>query len=187
MNTVRPIMFVDGENLVLRYQAMLAEGRRPQELVVHKPDVMVWHPAMASHFNYGFRRINYYTTVVGDHHLIEKTRTAIAEQRYMFMPGRTMTQLVPFVYKKESRREKTRNVDIQIVIDIMRTTSSDAYDLIFLASGDGDYLPLIKEAMHAGKQVFVAAFSSGLNPTIRSSVDQFIDLDELFLTSENAA
>src|SRR5438046_2445633 len=169
MNTVRPIMFIDGENLVLRYQAMVAAGHKPNELVVHKQDVFVWQPAMSSYFNYGFRRINYYTSVVGDHDLVAATQAEIAAQRYLFTPaagGSVMFQLVPFVFKKEARHDKTRNVDIHIVIDVMRAATSASYDLIYLASGDGDYLPLIKEAMRAGKQVFVAAFSSGLNPAI---------------------
>lgn len=183
MNTIRPALFVDGENLVLRYQAMLLAGRMPAEGVVHKKDVYVWHPGMASYFNNGFRRINYYTSVVGAEELVTNTRAEIAAQRYQ--AGSVMAQLVPFVYKKENRRDKNRNVDIQIVIDVMRASSADAYDLIFLASGDGDYLPLIAEAMRAGKQVFAAAFSSGLNPAIASSVDKFINLDEFFFIPEN--
>jgi len=190
MNTVRPILFIDGENLVLRYQALLAAGRRPNEFVVHKQDVYIWHPAMASYFNNGFRRVNYYTSVVGDDTLVAETRAEIAAMRYIFTPGpggSVMAQLVPFVYKKEARRDRARNVDIQIVIDVMRASSSSAYDLVFLASGDGDYLPLIAEAMHAGKQVFVTAFSSGLNQAIPSTADKFIDLDEMFFVRENAA
>ena len=34
--------------------------------------------------------------------------------------------------------------------------------------------------MHSGKQLYVAAFSSGLNPAILYSVDEFIDLDRFF-------
>ena len=52
-------------------------------------------------------------------------------------------------------------------------------DTVFLLSGDGDYLPLVKEIMRTGTQVWVGAFSDGLNPKIPSAVDRFIDLDQI--------
>lgn len=48
-------------------------------------------------------------------------------------------------------------------------------------SADGDYLPLIQEIMRQGKQVNLGAFSSGLNPQLPVAVDNFYDLDEIFL------
>ena len=188
MHTLRPIQFVDGENLVMRYQAMIAAGRKPVENVKHKRDVYVWHEGLASFFNHGFARIYYYTTVVGAEPEVEKVKAEIASCKYMYIPSSTavMSQLVPFVFKKASQSQKTRNVDIQLVIDVMRFASTESFNLLFIASGDGDYLPLIVEAMRSGKQVVVAAFSSGLNPLLPNCVDKFIDLDELFFLPENA-
>jgi len=71
-------------------------------------------------------------------------------------------------------------VDIQIIIDVMRHTFSQSYDVIYLFSGDGDYLPLIEEVMRQGKQVYISAFSSGLNEKLISRVDMFTPLDEDF-------
>ncbi|WP_353889434.1 NYN domain-containing protein [uncultured Paraburkholderia sp.] len=36
-------------------------------------------------------------------------------------------------------------------------------DEVCILSGDGDYLPAIREAMRRGIRVYVGAFSSGLN------------------------
>ena len=39
----RTAYFVDGENTVARYQAMLEKGWVPHQATVHEPDVFVWH------------------------------------------------------------------------------------------------------------------------------------------------
>jgi hypothetical protein len=50
------------------------------------------------------------------------------------------------------------------------------------------YLPLIEELKRTGTQVWLGALSSGLNVTLRRSVDRFIDLDKwLFMPEENKA
>ena len=52
---------------------------------------------------------------------------------------------MPVVFKKPKQSQKTRNVDIQIVIDVMRCAHSDQFEQIYILSGDGDYLPLVRE------------------------------------------
>jgi uncharacterized LabA/DUF88 family protein len=49
-----------------------------------------------------------------------------------------------------------------------------------LVTGDGDFLPIIKEAIRHGKQVYLAAFSTGLNKKLLNHVDHFIDLDKVY-------
>ena len=46
-----------------------------------------------------------------------------------------------------------------------------------LMSGDGDYEPLIEEVLRNGVQVFLSAFSHGLNPRLRDIVDVMYELD----------
>ena len=186
MQPPRAIFFVDGENLVFRYQEMLSAGRKPLPGVVHLPDVLVWHPSVTKYSAFGGTRVCYYTSVVGDDAAVAATKAEIAKIQFQCRPHPQMDftgQLVPCVFKKPARSRKTRNVDIQIIIDVMRSAHATTHDLIFVASGDGDYLPLFNEVMHTGKQLYVAAFSSGLNPAIRYSVDEFIELDRLFFQS----
>ena len=183
MDIPRAILLVDGENLVFRYQEMLAAGRKRKPNIIHIPNVLVWHGDITSHQSFGYSRVCYYTSVVGDEVAVARTKAAIAKIIYVCNPKRDLRftgQLVPQVFKKRSKSKKTRNVDIQIIIDVMRYAHAAAHDLIVVASGDGDYLPLLAEVMHSGKQLYVAAFSSGLNSAIPYSADEFIDLDRFF-------
>jgi uncharacterized LabA/DUF88 family protein len=94
--------------------------------------------------------------------------------------GSLSGQLVPVVFKKPKQSTKTRNVDIQIVIDVMRYSFAGAIEKVYLASGDGDYLPLIQEVMRRGTQVELLAFQSGLNPSLKKSVDRLHFLEDAF-------
>ena len=183
MSLPRAILFLDGENLVMRYQDMVASGMKPDARVVHIPDVFVWHPNLIRwHELRKVIRATCYTSVVGDDDKVVAVKRAIAQTAYFSiaddggMPG----QVVPVVFKKPAKSQKTRNVDIQIVIDVMRYAFTDEIDRVYLASGDGDYLPLLHEVMRRGKQVEVLAFSSGLNDQLPYTVDRFLSLDQIF-------
>lgn len=175
------MVFIDGENLVFRYQAMLAGNRHPAEGVVHVPDVFVWHPRIVDNESYlNVTRVYLYTSMVGDDNALRAMRDRIAAIIYQYDLGPELTgsaQIVPIIFKKAARANKSRQVDISIVIDMMRFAHSPATDLLYLVSGDGDFLPLVQEVMRHGKIVFVGAVSSGLAPELRHSVDEFFDLD----------
>ena len=61
--------------------------------------------------------------------------------------------------------------------DILCHGFRNHYDLAIIVTGDGDFLPVIEEVKRMGKQVGVAALSSGLSPRIHMAGDFFIDLD----------
>ncbi|MDP3297084.1 MAG: NYN domain-containing protein [Thermodesulfovibrionia bacterium] len=186
MASPKTIIFADGENLVMRYQAMIAAGAKPHKKIHHIPDSFVWHPDITTWSCFELIRVWYYTSVIGDINKIQDIENQIGniDYDYHYDPDSTIpkatAQIVPRVYKKSSKSQKTRNVDINIIIDVMRHSYSRDIDLIYILSGDGDYLPLINEAMKQGKRVFVSAFSSGLNKQLSYSVDTFTLLDELF-------
>lgn len=189
MPTPRAMLFVDGENLTLRFQATKLPGRVRHKNVIHEPDCYVWLPDLTCNDRFplfNLVRVHYYTTIIGDEVRVNEVKGELANIRYRsYDDNRGRHQLVPFVFKKPTKSEKTRNIDIQIVIDIMRYTFSDEIDRVYLASGDGDYLPLITEVMRRGKQVELLAFSSGLYPALRYSVDNYTCLDELFFSKES--
>jgi len=187
MSTPRAILFVDGENLTFRYQEGLSSGQTPHSDVQHETDCFVWHPGMTTWSNFDLVRVCYYTSVVGDDSKVTGLKRRMSTITYRCRPeinSELTGQVVPIVFKKSAKNQKTRNVDIQIVIDIMRFALSDAIDLVYLASGDGDYLPLVSEVMRHGKQVYVAAFSSGLNAELTHSVDEFFNLDGVFFVPQ---
>lgn len=186
------MVFVDGENIVMRYQALLAEGRKPKKGVTHIKDVFVWSDSIFDWSVFDLRRVSYYSTVVGDDKKIEELGYHIGGTVYGYSHEldsdvpKAFTQIIPHLFKKEKQSRKTRMIDIQIVIDIMRHALSNSIDAIYIISGDGDYLPLIDEVMRHGKQVYVSAFDSGLNYKITSRVDQFTYLDDEFFEPKKA-
>lgn len=178
----KTIVLVDGENLLLRYQEMLATGRKPKDDVVHKKDKIIWHTSPFEYF-YGILRISYYTTIVGDNDSLAKLSKEISALRY-YCQSDSETEcngtLNPHVFKKEKQSSKNKSVDINITIDALRHAYNRDVEMVYLMSGDGDYIPLIKEIMHHGVQVSVGAFSSGCNKELCYIADDFFDLDKVF-------
>ncbi len=182
-------MFVDGENLVFRYQESVCRGAKPKEEVVHVQDTFVWHPRMTQLSHMFVRRVNYYTSSIGDDEKITGVRTEIAKTIFRsYQTESSYTgQIVPHVYKKLKNSQKTRTVDINISVDSMRHAHQQDVDLIILASGDGDFLPLIEEIMRQGKQVYSMAFRSGLDESLTRNVDEFILLDDIFFEKDKSS
>jgi uncharacterized LabA/DUF88 family protein len=182
----RTMYFIDGENLVLRYQEGLKEGRTPVEGVVHVRDILAWTRNIIYESPYqDVVRATYYASAVGDDPYIEEIRKTIHQLTYYFKDGLsgTIAHIVPKVYKKPQKSNKSRAVDINITLDITVNTYNDSIDDIYLLSGDGDYLPVIEEAMRRGKHVYVYAFSNGLSPSLKNTADDTQLLDSFFFTN----
>jgi uncharacterized LabA/DUF88 family protein len=186
--TDRTFILADGENLVLRYQASLEEGGKKTDETYHIKDILVWHSQITRAFLMEVVRVSYYTTQVGDDAALELTRNQIASYSYSYKRPREVYRgqgrLCPYVFKKERNTKKTKSVDINLTIDALRHTYNDSLDTLFLLSGDGDYVPLIREVMRQGKKVIVGAFSNGLNPSLKHVADEFISLDTWLLKWE---
>ena len=179
----KAFMFIDGENLTFRYQDSLGAGSRPKDTRAHHlKDIYVWHPDMAVVAPMTLSRVNYYTSVVGDDRALRAAQERIAQIPFVASNYgiRSTGQVVPHVFKKERSSRKTRIVDINICVDSLRHAHQPDVDLLILASGDGDYLPLVQEIMRRGKQVYLMAFSSGLEERLKQSVDRFFSLDSIF-------
>lgn len=177
--TSRMTVFVDGENLVFRFQEMLRRGYVPHEDMYHERDVAVWTPSFTSLAQYHeIRRVTYYTYVVGDDARVAFIREAIRKLTFnkhmaSFLPN----SVTPCVFKKDARSRSGKGVDIKLCVDVLGHVYRRNTDAILLMSGDGDYEPLIEEVLRNGVQVFLAAFSDGLNPRLRDLVDGLHELD----------
>jgi uncharacterized LabA/DUF88 family protein len=186
MALVKSALFVDGENITFRFQEMEKAGRTRRPRVTHRQDVYLWNEEfgddnLGPHINTDIFRVKYYTSVVGDDALLKRVRVELSKQSYWAhgdFYGRC--QVHPEVYKKPKQRDKSRQVDINITVDMMRHAYNNDVDVLYLFSGDGDFLHLIEDVMRRGKKVCVGAFSDGLNPAIPYSVDRFFSLDDLF-------
>lgn len=192
MSIPRTILFIDGENLVFRYEAMLAEGRKPDPGVIHIPGVFVWHPQITQWCLLDVVRVYFYTSTSGDDDKLVALREKIGgtTYKYDYQLGDDYSgtaQLVPVVFKKLASSRKSRLVDIHIAIDMMRFSHNASIQNLFLVSGDGDFVALIQEVMRNGKETYVGALSSGLAPELRYTPDEFIDLDGIFFKKATKA
>lgn len=79
MTIPRSIAFADGENLVMRFQAMVEAGAIPKEDVVHQRDCFVWHEAVTRLSMFDFIRVNYYNSTTGDVPRVEALKDQISE------------------------------------------------------------------------------------------------------------
>ena len=70
---------------------------------------------------------------------------------------------------------KKADWDVGIVIDAIRTAGS--LDVIILASGDGDFIPLFEYLKNQGKRVEVLSFGKTTSLKLKEAADEFIDLD----------
>jgi len=170
--------FIDGENLVFRYQEMCKAGEKPNNgSIKHIPDVFIWHPHLYGD-DRNLVRVNYYTSAVGTDEKIDEIREEVG--KIVVNPAGYGRRVCAHVFKKPKSSNKAKLVDITLSIDALGHVHRDQVDCVFLFSGDGDFVPLVKEIMRNGKQVVIDALSSGLNPEMRRIGDQFIDIDRWF-------
>lgn len=173
------MVFVDGENLVFRYQSMLKRGFVPRDDLVHEPDVYVWHSSFTQLAQqHEILRVTYYTYATGDDDRLAAIRKQLRTQTFSkHMASLLPNTVTPCVFKKFARDQNGKGVDIQLSVDVLSHVYRGNVDAILLLSGDGDYGPLIDEVLRGGVQVYLSAFSDGLNPTLRDRVDQLYELD----------
>lgn len=180
----RMMVFIDGENITMRYQAMLEKGYIPEESVVHLKDTFVWHPAALRVHYFDIIRTTYYTYVVGTDEYLKQVSDQLKQIRYQCRPTtQSITDtnyIYPKIFKKNRQAAKRKGVDISITVDALTHTFGNSIDVAYLMTGDGDYIPLIDEIIRNGKKVFLAAFSDGLNPILPNAVDTFYSLDDIF-------
>jgi len=176
------VFLIDGENLTLRYAALLKEGRRPQKGVVYERDVFVWHYGLVGRRFGDIRRVTYFTSAVGDQDRIIAVTEQLRTFKYSFFDGHNEIDatVVGRVFKRRSGREEAKAVDINLVLEGLRHVRAHSMAEVHLYSGDGDFIPFITEAMHLGARVHVAALSSGLNPGMKTAGDSFRLLDDIF-------
>ena len=72
---------------------------------------------------------------------------------------------------------KKADWDVGIAVDAI--SMSPKLDVVILASGDGDFIPLVDYLrMHSGIQVEVVSFGKSTSGKLRETADAFIDLSE---------
>lgn len=177
---MKAMLFADGENLLARYEHMHLNGRIPLSNVTHQKGAFVWSSRITESRGLSFRRVSYYTTQQGSDETLRALEQQLAQVVWRSDVPPHGGTLVPRVFKKPAKVQKTASVDINIAIDVLRHCHNRDVEMAFILSGDRDYLPLVREAMRNGVRVAVGAFSSGLNTDLKVIPDIFLNLDELF-------
>ena len=172
----------------MRYQAMLQEGLEPQDNITHVRDVFVWSNTIIERVVGSITRVNYYATCIGDDDRILSLSTRIQKLRYSFRDAQIEAtgRVHPILFKKPRQAAKSNAVDINLTVDALRHGFSDSVDVIVLVTGDGDFVPLIREIMNRGKEVALHALSHGLHPQLPVLVDEFVCLDGDFFKPTEA-
>lgn len=71
---------------------------------------------------------------------------------------------------------KKADWDVGIAVDAIKIATK--VDSIVLATGDGDFVPLVKHIQSLGCQAEVITFGRSASSQLRAAVDDFIDMDE---------
>ena len=175
----RAMVFVDGENLTLRYQDALA-GAKPEKYVHFLQDVYVWSrfANIRHHMNCEVIRKYYYTVVQGDELKIEEIEVKLKE----------IGIEAPRVFKKQKGRS-TKRVDITIATDMLTHAHRGNYDLAILVSGDEDYVPLVRAVKDEGCRVVLWFFwgDPGLSNKLVMEADYFFDISNFLRKPEDEA
>jgi uncharacterized LabA/DUF88 family protein len=163
------MMFVDGENLTIRWQQELAGQEKPS-YVSHEKDVYVWTQYLAArNQNYvNIIRKHYYTSAIGD----SKRLDAIFDEL------KSHGIEAPYVFKRTKERPSKR-VDITLSVDMLSHAYQRNYDVAILIAGDADYVPLVSAVKRAGLRVFLWFLEKGLNPALRREVDHYFNISQM--------
>lgn len=168
----RAMMFIDGENLAIRYKNILGSNA-PRPDVEHEADIFVWNVKanVLDHNACEIIRHFYYTSVSGDSEKIDLIKDRLIN----------LGIEAPRVFKKKYKNEKAKSVDIMLATEMLSHAYRKNYDIAVLVSGDGDYVPVVEAVKAEGCRVILWFFEEGLSPLLRRAVDYSFNLSKWFI------
>jgi uncharacterized LabA/DUF88 family protein len=167
------MVFVDGENLAIRYQERL-NGRKQPEHVSFEPNVYVWSEYLnMTRLTCDVIRKHYYTCVQGDTLKIEDVEARL----------KNLGIEAPRVFKK-TKGKQAKRVDISLATDMLSHAHRKNYSVAVLVAGDEDYVPLVEAVMGEGCRVVLWFLKRGLSPALQRKADYFFDMEEILLNDD---
>ncbi len=185
----RVMIFIDGQNIACRYKEMKQEGREDIAAgLTAIDDTFIWRPINFEYPNlirggrcaWDITRVYYYTYFEVDPSTIKEREGRIKDIR-VFTTG--LQTLSPVLFRKDKGARAVKGDDIALTVEALHHAYNHNVDVVHIITGDGDYVPVIKEIKHLGVNVFVSAFSKGLNAELKKEADFFFNLDDLFFRS----
>jgi uncharacterized LabA/DUF88 family protein len=169
----RVMVFVDGENLAIRYKALLGVAV-PAGHVVYIEDRFVWSSVINSFLQrYRVIRKYYFTAASGDDDHIANLEQQIRASGFE----------APRVYKK-IRGRSAKRVDVAMCCEMLSHGLGNNFDCAIVISGDGDFVPAIEALIRGGKQVVLWYVANGANHALINSADHSFDLSSFFMSAD---
>lgn len=164
--SVPQAVFVDGENLALRFATEAQErGEQASALPGYREGTYVWSPYLQSFFNTRCpgAPIHYFTSTRGG----EEALIALESE----MKG---LGLRPHV-RHRSRGRPAKGVDLSLALTCDRFVRTSGAREVALVTGDGDFVPLVERLQDDFCDVRVWALRSGLSADLRRVATQVDD------------
>jgi len=177
MNRTNPRMmiFVDGENLAIRFKELLNqyELQKPDH-IVEIPNVFVWSEVINKFLEHrNIIRKYYFTSCVGDENKIQEIESFIRKEGFE----------APRVFKG-SRGRKSKRVDIAMATEILLHGFRDNYDYALIITGDEDFIPAIKAISNEGKRILLWYLNSSTNQSLIRCADHVYNLEPFLIAKE---
>ncbi len=159
----------------------------PEQRVALFVDTQNLYHSARDHFD---RNVNYETLLAAaarGRRLVQATAYAVEREGDSGAFG-FITKLTSLGYRVNRRKLRVHRADDQgravlegdwdmgIAADIVRAW--DHFDVLALASGDGDFVPLVRLVQERGKRVEVLAIRQTAAQDLLDAVDRFVDLGE---------
>lgn len=134
-----------------------------------------------------FRGAYYYTAVGGSPDMDDTTRglesflktLELETGFYVVRMERKEKFIRCYSCGNDIRLYQEKEVDTQMVADMLQLAAVNAFDILVLLSGDADFAPAVEAVRRLGKIVYVATWGRhGLSSRLRSSAFGHIDLQE---------
>lgn len=114
------------------------------------------------------RSITKIFTYMGLEYLIDMTRVIKREKFFQFLKRNgIIVNKIPLM-KKPRGKQKEKEVDISLALDLFDLTVQDQLDRAILVSGDGDFRPLIKK----NKEIEIWSFENALSSRLKKAVKE---------------
>jgi len=173
----RAMLFVDGENLAIRYGSMRspenAEETERKLNIRYRKNVAAWADHLApdnkSLPHTSLLRRYYYTSLKGDENARLETIDWLKSGGFE----------APRVFRKDGNG-RSKQVDITLCCDMLTHAARRHYEVAILVAGDGDYVPLLRAVKSEGARAHVWFISDGLSSDLRREADHFVCLDQDF-------
>lgn len=190
----RVMLFFDGKNFYKGFLSLIQSIGDGRHYYIDFPRLARWIVQQAQGTD--FRGAYYYTAVGGAPDMDETTRglesflkTLELETGFYVIRLERKEKLIRcYSCGNDIRLYQEKEVDTQMVADMLQLAAVNAFDIMVLFSGDADFAPAVEAVRRLGKIVYVATWGRhGLSSRLRSSAFGHLDLQEgleVFLKDE---